>query len=51
MNTIIEQIAEDFVNNRWPELRGELRQTAIRGYIDGYKSVPPPYVQLEINFD
>lgn len=47
----IEQMATDYVVNRWPELRGELKQSAIRGYIDGFKSAPPPINQLELNFD
>ena len=47
----IKQMAEEHVAIRYPELKGRLKQKAIRGYIDGYKSAPNPIVQLEINFD
>lgn len=47
----VEQRGENYVNIRWPELKGKLRQVAIKGYIDGYKSAPCPIVQLEFNFD
>ena len=47
----IKQMAEDYVMNRCPELKGRLRQAAMRGYFDCYKSAPNPLGQLEINFD
>lgn len=47
----IEQEAEDYVLRLWPGLKGKLRQAAIKGYIDGYKSAPRPIIQLEFNFD
>ena len=49
--TTIKQMAEDHVAIRYPELKGRLKQNAIRGYIDGYKSAPHPIIQPEINFD
>lgn len=49
--TTVEQRAEDYVNKQWPEIKGKIRQAAIRGYIDGYMSAPHPYVQLGLNFD
>lgn len=47
----IEQMAEAYVNIMWPELKGKLKQAAIRGYVDGYTSAPRPIIQLEIKFD
>lgn len=51
MKSIEQKMAEDYVNSRWPDLKGELRAAAIRGYLEGYKSAPPPIFQLELNFD
>ena len=47
----IKQMAEEHVASRHPELKGRLKQIAIKGYIDGYKSAPNPIVQLVIDFD
>ena len=44
----IKRLAEEHVTSRWPELKGKLKQAAIKGYIDGYKSAPSPIVQLEL---
>lgn len=42
-------MAEEHVNSRWPELKGKLKQAAIKGFIDGYKSAPCPTIQLELD--
>lgn len=44
----IKRLAEEYVISRWPELKGKLKQAAIKGYIDGYRSAPCPIVQLEL---
>lgn len=44
----IKRLAEEYVISRWPELKGKLKQAAIKGFIDGYKSAPCPIVQLEL---
>ena len=46
----IKRLAEEYVISRWPELKGKLKQAAIKGYINGYKSAPSPIVQLELKF-
>ena len=45
----VKQMAEEHVISRWPELKGKLKQAAIKGFIDGYKSAPCPTIQLELN--